>query len=342
MAGTNSRNGEPARRKESQMGSASLLPSILERVVGAEAHLARGWFSRLRQLDFDGGVLRVQVENEAQTTHLQHECLARLVAAAQNITGRFVAFEFQVAPSPPATVPRRSAANEPTLAGFVAGPSNRFARAAVVAVTESPGDTYNPLFLHGPTATGKSHLLRAAAAALRNRLDGKVYAYTAESWTAELVEHFERDTLDTLRSRLRSGGAMIIDDVQELADRPNSLDDLFHAMNALLDDQRQLIFAADRAPNELVGFPDRLIGRFSAGLVASIDLPDEETRIAILKEKARSLAIEVPDSVIQWITADASRSLNDQLGALTRIDAQSRIEAMPVTVELARRAMEGA
>lgn len=328
-------------RKIAPPHAESLLGAILDLLTQHEPGLARGWFSRLQQADFDGGVLRVRTENESQAAHLRTECLAGLVAAAQDLTGRFVSFEFSVAPAAMVIEAFGSAPREPSFAGFVEGPSNRFARAAVIAATESPGEIYNPLFLHGPIGTGKTHLLRAAAAGLRERLDATVFRLSAESWTAELVTHLESDTLENWRQRIRGGGALIIDDVHELADRPRSLDELFHAMNVLIDAGRQLIFASVRAPTELAGFPDRLVGRFSAGLVASLDVADKETRFAILQEKARTLAIEIPDEVVRFLATDSHRPLHNLLAMLTRLDAMSRMEAMPISMEMARRAVSG-
>lgn len=327
-------------RGEVAWKSSRALLLVLKELSRAAPGLGRGWFQRLVQLEFEGGVLRVGVENEAQVEYLRRECGAALVAAAQAVTGRLVSIEFEVlagacaaAKSPAFT---RSKA---TLAGFVVGGGNRFAHASVLAALEEPGAVYNPLFVYGSAGTGKSHLLDGAAAVLREKLGAPVLHYTADSWTAELVKQYEEDTWEAFRRRVRSAGALILDDVQVLAERPRSLDELFHTINAFLGDQRQIVFAADRPPTELVGFPDRLIGRFGAGLVAGMDPPDAETRTAIVLARARAEAIEISDSVVKALVAEGPELMQELLALLVRLDAMSRMEAMPISAEMVRRAM---
>lgn len=317
------------------------LSLILDELSRSAPDLARGWFSRLVQAKFEGGVLGVLAANPAQVEYLRRECGSHFVAAAQAVTGRLVSIEFEVAPdtTPAKRIPAFTKSGF-TLAKFVVGPGNRFAHASMVAAIEEPGAVYNPLFIHGPKGTGKSHLVEGAAATLRESLGGAVFHFTADSWTAELVKQFEDDTWDEFRRRVRSAGALILDDVQLLGDRPRSLDELFHTINVLLDDQRRIILAADRPPTALTGFPERLIGRFSAGLVAGIDPPDTETRAAILRAKARSLAIEIPNDVIRFLTIDPNRPLHNLLALLTRLDSMSRMEAMPISMEMAKRVIE--
>lgn len=327
-----------ARAEKARRDPHALL-SILDELIRAEPNLARGWFHRLIPTRFDGGVLRIQAENAAQVDYLRRECGAPLVAAAQTATGRLVSVEFEVAPSRvEAEPPPRQDKTGRTFGDFVVGPGSRFAHASMMAAVEEPGVTYNALFLHGPVGVGKSLLLEAAATALRGKSQELVLHYSAESWTAELVKQFEDGASDVFRRRTRGAAALLVDDVHRLADRPRSLEELFQALNALLGDQRQVIFTADRPPTELTGFPERLIGRFSAGLVAGIDPPDVETRTAILKTIAKSATIEISEAVVEKLAAEGSGSMHDLSAILVRLDAMSRMEAMPISEEMLRRA----
>jgi chromosomal replication initiator protein len=224
-----------------------------------------------------------------------------------------------------------------TFEQFVIGTSNRFAHGAALAVAELPAQAYNPLFLHGPPGTGKTHLLHAIGDYIRRYGDGlRVHYATIEEFTSEFVEALRARSTTDFKERFRGADVVLIDDVQFLAGRAKTREEFFHTFNVLLDSGRQLVMTSDRGPDELADLEARLTERFRAGLVVELEAPAIDVRRAILASRARLDGVEVRPDVVDTIAQYATTSVRALEGALIRVVAYASLKGEPPTPDLAR------
>jgi chromosomal replication initiator protein len=220
---------------------------------------------------------------------------------------------------------------------FVVGPSNQFARAAAIAVAGQPGALYNPFFLFGGVGLGKTHLVNAIGNAILEADPGrKVLSLSAESFTNRLIDSIASNKAQDFKNRMRKVDVLILDDVQFLSGRERTQEEFFHIFNALYENGRQIVLTSDKFPNEIRGLEERLCSRFGWGLVADIQPPDEETRVAILGRKARDEGVDLPIEVGRFIAARFESNIRDLEGALTRVSAWASVHGCPITLDLAR------
>lgn len=224
---------------------------------------------------------------------------------------------------------------------FVVGNCNRLSHAASLAVAESPARAYNPLFIYGGVGLGKTHLLHAIGQyTLINHSFDKIYYFSSERFTNEFINAIrDNKTLD-FRNKYRNMDILLIDDVQFLAGKEQTQEEFFHTFNALHDNNRQIIISSDRPPKEIPTLEDRLRSRFEWGLITDLQPPDLETRTAILKKKALSDGIDIPDSVIQYIAGKVMTNIRELEGALIRIVAYASLSETAVTLELTEAALQ--
>ena len=223
---------------------------------------------------------------------------------------------------------------------FVVGNANRFAKAASVAVAESPGDAYNPLFIYGGVGLGKTHLMHAIGHEVARRNPGQRQLYvTSENFTNELIAAIQNNKNIEFRTRFRNLDLLMIDDIQFIAGRERTQEEFFHTFNTLHDAGKQIIITSDKPPKEIARLEERLCSRFEWGLIADIQRPDLETRIAILRQKAKSEDIVVSDSVLETIANMVESNIRELEGSLARIVAYAALESRPVTDELASEAL---
>ena len=219
---------------------------------------------------------------------------------------------------------------------FVVGPSNRFAHAASLAVAESPAKAYNPLFIYGGVGLGKTHLMQAIGwSMLRQTRATKVCYVSSEQFTNELITSIQTKTTAKFRDRYRTVDTLLIDDIQFIAGKESTQEEFFHTFNTLYDAHKQIILSSDRPPKEIDGLEERLVSRFEWGLVTDIQPPDLETRIAILRQKAKEAAVEVPGDVVDFIARKITSNIRELEGALIRVVAYARFFAKPLVVEVA-------
>ena len=224
-----------------------------------------------------------------------------------------------------------------TFEQFVIGRSNRFAHAAALAVAELPAQAYNPLFLHGPPGTGKTHLLHAIGDYVRRYGDRLRVRYaTIEEFTAEFVEALRAGSTADFKERFRGADVVLIDDVQFLAGRAKTREEFFHTFNVLLDSGRQLVMTSDRRPEELAELEARLTERFRAGLVVELEAPAIDVRRAILASRARLDGVEVSPEVLDAIAERVTTSVRALEGALIRVIAYASLKGATATPELVR------
>ena len=225
-----------------------------------------------------------------------------------------------------------------TFDNFIVGPSNELAYAAARAVADAGGARYNPLFIAGGTGLGKTHLMHAIAhTVLLGRPEAKVMYVSAERFTNEFIEALQHHKMDEFRARYRVGcDVLLVDDVQFLAGREQTQEEFFHTFNALRDADRQIVVSADKYPHQLQRMPERLASRFTSGLVADVQAPQLETRVAIVRKKAELERIDVSDEVAVLLAQCVQSNVRELEGALIRLAAKSSLTGRPIDVEFAR------
>ncbi|WP_291569880.1 chromosomal replication initiator protein DnaA [Clostridium sp. UBA4548] len=228
-----------------------------------------------------------------------------------------------------------------TFDSFVIGNSNRFAHAASLAVAESPAKAYNPLFIYGGVGLGKTHLMHAIGHYIQNiNPKSKVVYVSSEKFTNELINSIKDDKNEEFRSKYRNVDVLLIDDVQFIAGKERTQEEFFHTFNTLHEASKQIILSSDRPPKEIHTLEDRLRSRFEWGLIADIQAPDFETRIAILKKKADVENLNVPNEVMVYIATHIKSNIRELEGALIRIVAYSSLTNKEISVELASEALK--
>jgi chromosomal replication initiator protein len=220
-----------------------------------------------------------------------------------------------------------------TLDNFVVGPMNRLAHAACMAVGNNPGGKYNPLFIYGGVGLGKTHLLQATGNAILKSIPQATIIYvTTEEFTNQTIEAIQNQKMDQFRRRYRQVDVLIIDDVQFLAKTDRTQEEFFHTFNALYEDNKQVIISADRSPEQLTLLQDRILSRFERGMIADVQLPDYETRLAILTEKAQEYELFIDQKVLQFIAEHATKNVRELEGILMQAVAQYELEHCMPTV----------
>ena len=228
-----------------------------------------------------------------------------------------------------------------TFDNFVIGASNQFAHAACKAVANQPGDHYNPLFIYGGVGLGKTHLVNAIGHQILDRSpDRRVIYLSSESFMNELITALRRDHMDEFKNRFRRIDVLIVDDVQFLAGRERTQEEFFHTFNSLYEAHRQIVLTSDKFPKEIPDLEERLRNRFEWGLIADIQPPDMETRVAILQKKAEAEGIELPPDVAIFLASNIDSNVRELEGSLTRLGAFASLNKCEITVDFAKQVLQ--
>jgi chromosomal replication initiator protein len=329
------------------------------------------WFATLGVAGADDGRLRMTVANAFIRDWLNTYYAEQLRAAVCACLGREGAWELRSAPdreseapsdaSPVAPAPAAAPApadattgnrqwfashsdvvlNEKyTFDAFVQGPNNRLAFAAARAVADAPGKSYNPLFVHGKVGLGKTHLLQAVChQALRSGRALNVLYLSSESFVNQFIAAIEHGDLDRFRHKYRSVDILLVDDIHLLANKDRTQEEFFHTFNHLYNAGKQIVLSSDSPAAESPTLKDRLVSRFKWGLEAELAMPGFETRLAILRRKARDRGCEVPEDVLQLIAEHVDRNIRELEGAITKVLGYSQLIHRPVDLEQAHEAL---
>ena len=228
-----------------------------------------------------------------------------------------------------------------TFENFVVGSGNRFAHAAALAVAESPAEAYNPLFIYGGVGLGKTHLMQAIGHFIHQENPEKKILYmTSESFTNELISAIQQKKTFEFREKIRKVDVLMVDDIQFIAGRESTQQEFFNTFNELHNENKQIILTSDKPPKDIQRLEERLCSRFEWGLVADIQRPDIDTRVAILREKTMQEGISVPDDVLQLIAGKIDSNIRELEGCLTRLVAFSNLVKQPITTELCEQALK--
>jgi chromosomal replication initiator protein len=224
--------------------------------------------------------------------------------------------------------------------GFVVGPCNRFAHAAAVGVSESPGRAYNPFFLHGSVGLGKTHLLQSLCYALLDQTpDTRILYLSCETFVNHFVGALETGNLNKFRNKYRNVDVLVVDDIHMLANKERTQEEFFHTFNTLYNAGKQIVLSSDSPPKEIPTLQERLVSRFKWGLVTEIEAPCYETRMAILKRKSREKGHELPDGVAKLVAEHIDTNIRELEGAVTRLISYAGLNGQDITPELARKVL---
>jgi len=245
-----------------------------------------------------------------------------------------------------AAAPARQVAFDPalnskyTFDSFVVGSCNQFAHAASLAVAEAPGKTYNPLYLYGGVGLGKTHLMHACGHAIKQRNPHLRVSYlSSERFMNELINSIRYDKTQGFREKYRSVDVLLIDDIQFMAGKERTQEEFFHTFNTLYEQQKQIVISSDCPPREIPTLEERLHSRFEWGLIADLEPPDLETKVAILKRKAEAIGFVIPDDVALFIAGRVKNNVRELEGSLIRLVAISSLRGIPLSKDLARDAI---
>jgi len=220
---------------------------------------------------------------------------------------------------------------------FVNGTSNQFAYAAAMAVAGSPAETYNPLFIYGGVGLGKSHLLNAIGHFIQEQRPDSLVCYcSAEKFMFEMVNALQKKRMEAFRDRFRNVDVLLIDDIQFISGKAGTQEEVFHTFNCLYENHKQIVISSDKFPREITGLEERLRSRFEWGLIADIQPPDTETKIAILKKKTEINRIPISHDVLCFLAETDTKNIRELEGMLIRLGAYSSLQNVPITLDMAR------
>ena len=304
------------------------------------------WLRPGRVLAYRDHRLEIGVPNRFIRRYIEDHYLEDLQAAAVSLLGPRVRVALSIDRSSPAAPPPPTPAPPPaasdldsryTFESFVVGSANQFAQAACQAVAELPSAAYNPLFIYGGVGLGKTHLLHAIGDRLRHtQAHLRIEYLSTEKFTNELIAAIRYDKTQEFRQRYRTIDLLLIDDIQFLSGKERTQEEFFHTFNDLYESHRQIVLSSDRSPKEIPEIEERLRSRFEWGLIADIQPPDFETRVAILKKKAELDRVPLPDDVAFFIANKVKSNIRELEGSLVRIRAFCSLAGRELTLDLAQ------
>ncbi len=306
------------------------------------------WLAPLELVSFEENKVVLSV-SEFKRNIINNKFMSLLDEAFENTLGFKIEIEI-IAPDSPniqTKEEKKKMVNESfnkydyTFDTFIVGPSNKFAHAAAQAVAATPGQTYNPLFIYGNSGLGKTHLLNAICYEIKdNNPDSKIIYTTGEDFTNELVSSIQNKTMGEFHNKYRTVDALLVDDVQFIGGKIQTEEEFFHTFNTLAQANKQIVLTSDRPPKEIQTLEDRIRTRFESGLLADIQPPDIETRMAIIRRKADMFDLEIPDEVVQYLAEKIKSNIRQLEGAVKKLNAYYTIDGHAPSIILAQKAIK--
>jgi chromosomal replication initiator protein len=310
------------------------------------------WIKPLHSVSRSKNEVVLQVPNKLHYDWIKEHFLSTIEDAVTSVAGRRIIVTLcidQILPfEPPLPSARSKLEREKpsrqnnlipkyTFENFVVGASNQFAHAASLAVANQPGETYNPLFIYGGVGLGKTHLINAIGhRAAARRPSAKILYLSSESFMNELIGSIRRDRMDEFKKKFRNIDLLIVDDVQFIGGKERTQEEFFHTFNSLYESHKQIVITADKFPKEIPGLEDRLRNRFEWGLIADIQPPDMETRVAILQKKAENENVQLPHDVAVFLATHIDSNVRELEGSLTRLGAFASLTKSQISLELTK------
>ncbi|PWM37973.1 MAG: chromosomal replication initiator protein DnaA [Clostridiales bacterium] len=307
------------------------------------------WIKDIEPLKLEGSTAYLGVKTDFKKKILEERYLGLLATAFENVLGFEVKVEIvcqpdlSPAPEPEAPFLSKPSGNgdyEYTFSTFIIGPSNKFAHAASLAVAANPASTYNPLFIYGASGLGKTHLLYAICNEIQKNSPQKKIIYAkGEEFTNELINAIATQTTKEFHDKYRMADVLLVDDIQFIGGKESTQEEFFHTFNTLYQAGKQIVLTSDRPPKEIKTLEDRLRTRFEWGLLADIQPPDFETRIAIIRRKAQLLGSTMPDEVAEYIANRLKNNIRQLEGAVKKIIAYEELAHTPPSILIAQNAI---
>lgn len=301
------------------------------------------WFKDMELVSFDDNRVVIAL-SDFKRKIVESRFMDKLESSFKNVIGfdiQIVLVDVEKAAPIKVEENEDTLSDEDTFDSFIVGASNKFAYAAANAVANDPGGKYNPLFIHGNSGLGKTHLLNAIAHQVKLTHPEANIVYTrGESFTNELVKYIGQKSTEAFHDKYRSADILLVDDVQFIAGKDSTQEEFFHTFNALYQAGNQIVLTSDRPPKEISLLEDRLRNRFEWGLMADIQSPDLETRMAIIKRKAEILNFDLPDDIVQYIAEKLKNNIRQLEGAVKKMQAFVTMQGMPVNIMTAQTAIK--
>lgn len=301
------------------------------------------WFKDMELVSFDDNRVVIAL-SDFKRKIVESRFMDKLESSFKNVIGfdiQIVLVDVEKATPIKVEESEDALSDEDTFDSFIVGASNKFAYAAANAVANDPGGKYNPLFIHGNSGLGKTHLLNAIAHQVKLTHPEANIVYTrGESFTNELVKYIGQKSTEAFHDKYRSADILLVDDVQFIAGKDSTQEEFFHTFNALYQAGNQIVLTSDRPPKEISLLEDRLRNRFEWGLMADIQSPDLETRMAIIKRKAEILNFDLPDDIVQYIAEKLKNNIRQLEGAVKKMQAFVTMQGMPVNIMTAQTAIK--
>jgi chromosomal replication initiator protein DnaA len=332
----------------------NLWSQVLERLEGILDPVEyETWFRPTAFLAKKGETVDVRVPDNRYVDRISEKYSSQIRSILTDLSAdrtkiHFVAYaspdtrfeESATAPSPPADIPQSIFNPRYQFSTFVVGNSNQLAYAASLSIAENPSGSFNPLFIYGGAGLGKTHLIQAIGQQMRkSNANTKVVYMSADTFVTELITSIRYDRMSQFRDRYRRVDALLLDDIQFLAGKERTQEEFFHTFNALYEAQKQIVFTSDAPPRDIPTLEERLRSRFEWGLIADIQPPDLETKVAIIRKKAEERRIHLPDDVALFIAERVRSNIRELEGHLNRVNAFASLTGHSITMDLAKEAL---
>jgi len=325
--------------------------SFIEKKIGA--NVFELWFKPMKLAQLKEQTAVLEIPNRFFKEWIEDYYPSLVSEALESVAGHPVTVKFRIAEKVDAEIKKMDARLEGrkqrlaskgiylnpkyTFENFITGASNQFAHAAAMAIAESPGTSYNPLFVYGGVGLGKTHLITAIGNRIADRRrDFNILYVSSEQFTNEVVAAVRHGKADELKGKYRNLDLLLIDDIQFIENKNATQEELFHTINALYEKQRQIVLSSDRPPKEIKAITDRLRSRFGMGLIADIQPPEVELRMAIIQKKAETERIQLAENVITFLAGKIKSNIRELEGCLIRLGAHASLTGSPIDVAMAR------